>query len=65
VAIRTTVVELEARRQGQAARLLRAVMAEHPGKAWIVPALCPAEIGGVFEKVGFEREDLSQLQMVL
>jgi ribosomal protein S18 acetylase RimI-like enzyme len=65
VAIRTIVVEPEARQRGQATRLLHAVMAEHPGKTWIVPALCPAEIGGVFEKVGFEKEDLSQLQMVL
>ncbi|MDY7075408.1 MAG: GNAT family N-acetyltransferase [Chloroflexota bacterium] len=64
-AIRTIVVEPEARKQGQATRLLRAVTAEHPGKTWIVPALCPAEIGGVFEKVGFEKEDLSQLQMTL
>jgi N-acetylglutamate synthase-like GNAT family acetyltransferase len=65
VAIRTIVVESEARQQGQATQLLRAVMAQYPGKTWIVPALCPAEIGGVFEKVGFEREDLSQLQMAL
>ena len=65
VAIRTIVVAPEARQQGQAARLLRAVMTQHPGKTWIVPALCPAEIGGVFERVGFEKEDLSQLQMAL
>ncbi len=65
VAIRTIVVEPEAWRQGQATRLLRAVMARYPGKTWIIPALCPAEIGGVFEKVGFEKQDLSQLQMTL
>lgn len=65
VAIRTIVVEPEARRQGQATRLLRAVIAQHPGKTWIVPALCPAEIGSVFEKVGFEKQALSQLQMTL
>ena len=65
VAIRTIVVEPESRRQGQATRLLRAVMAKYPGKRWIVSALCPAEIGIVFEKVGFEKGDLSQLQMAL
>ncbi|MCP4542840.1 MAG: GNAT family N-acetyltransferase [Chloroflexi bacterium] len=65
VAIRTIIVEPDARQQGQAIRLLRAVMAQHPGKTWIIPALCPAEIGGIFERVGFKKEDLSQLQMML
>jgi ribosomal protein S18 acetylase RimI-like enzyme len=64
IGIRSLVVEPCARRQRQATRLLQAVFAHHPGKEWSVPALCPEEIGGVFEKVGFEKGKLSQLQMV-
>jgi ribosomal protein S18 acetylase RimI-like enzyme len=64
VAIRSLLVAPNGRRQGQATRLLRAVMARHPGKTWQVPALCPEEIGGVFEKAGFVQESLSQLQMI-
>jgi ribosomal protein S18 acetylase RimI-like enzyme len=64
IGIRCLVVEPPARRQGQATRLLQAVLAHHPGKEWSVPALCPEEIRSVFEKVGFVRGELSQLQMV-
>jgi ribosomal protein S18 acetylase RimI-like enzyme len=64
VVVRSLVVEPEGRRQGQATRLLQAVMARHPGKRWRVPALCPEEVGGVFEKAGFVKEPLSQFQMV-
>jgi hypothetical protein len=39
------------------------VMAHHPGKGWAVPALCPEEIGGLFEKVGLVKGPLAQLQM--
>lgn len=63
VAIRSLLVRPEGRGQGQATRLLRAVMAAHPGRAWQVPALCPEEVGFVFEAAGFERDLLSQLQM--
>jgi len=64
VAIRSIVVEPQGRRQGHAARLLRALIAEHPGKEWSVPALCPEEMGGLFERVGFARGPLTQLHMV-
>lgn len=64
VGIRAVVVEPEAKRQGEATRLLRALMGTHGGKDWVVPALCPEEFGGLFEKVGLEKGDLSQLQMV-
>jgi predicted GNAT family acetyltransferase len=63
IGIRSVLVQPEARRQGQATRLLRAVMASHPGKTWSVTALCPEEIGGLFAKAGFTSEPLSQLQM--
>ena len=63
VAILSMVVKPEARAQHQAARLLRAVLAKYPEKKWVIPALCPEEIGGFFEKVGFAPDSLSQLQM--
>jgi ribosomal protein S18 acetylase RimI-like enzyme len=63
VAIRSIIVQPEARRQGQAARLIKAVVAQHPNKKWIVSALCPKEIGSLFEKIGFKRDTLSQFQM--
>jgi len=40
-------------------------MATFPGKRWGVPALCPEEMRGLFERVGFEREPLTQFQMAL
>jgi ribosomal protein S18 acetylase RimI-like enzyme len=64
IAIRSIVVEPQGRGQGQAKRLLRALMAEFPGKGWAVPALCPEEIGPVFESAGFGPGDLSQFHMV-
>lgn len=63
VAIRSLVVRPESRGQGQARRLIEAVIAKYPGKKWLVPALCPEEVGPVFEKVGLQRGELSQLQM--
>jgi ribosomal protein S18 acetylase RimI-like enzyme/predicted GNAT family acetyltransferase len=64
VMIRSLVVEPAGREKGRAAALLGALMAEFPGKEWRVPALCPEEIGGVFESVGFIREKLAQFHMV-
>ena len=63
VAIRSLIVLPESRGQGQAGRLVRAVLSNYPNRKWIIPALCPEEVGGIFEKVGFQRGGLSQLQM--
>jgi predicted GNAT family acetyltransferase len=57
------VVKPESRGQGQASRLVRALMFQFPGKKWNVAAVCPEELGGLFERMGFARESLSQLQM--
>jgi ribosomal protein S18 acetylase RimI-like enzyme len=65
VSIRSVIVRPEARRQGQATRLLNAIIAKYPNKKWLVPALCPEEIGGLFVKAGFSLDKLSQLQMSL
>jgi ribosomal protein S18 acetylase RimI-like enzyme len=64
VAIRSAIVEPRGRGQGQGTRLLRALMARHPGKEWKVNALCPEEMGGLFESVGFVKGRLTQLHMV-
>jgi ribosomal protein S18 acetylase RimI-like enzyme len=64
VAVRALLVAPQARQQGQAMRLLRALLARYPRKTWRVPALCPEEAGGPFERAGFERGSLSQFQMI-
>ena len=63
IAIRSVIVQPESRRKGQATRLVNTVLAKYPNLKWLVSALCPEEIGGLFEKMGFRRGDLSQLQM--
>ncbi len=65
VAIRSLIVLPDARGQGQAARLVEAVLSNYPNRKWVIPALCPEEAGGLFERIGFERGSLSQLQMRL
>ncbi len=61
----TILIEPQARRQGQATRLIKAILAAHPGKTWHIPALFPEETVGPFEKLGFIREEISQWQMSL
>ena len=64
IAIRSIVVEQNHQRQGWATRLLHAVIAAHSGKIWKASIVYPEEIiGRLFEKLGFEQEKLSQLQM--
>ena len=63
IAIRSILVKPESRKQGQAIQLIQSVMQKHPSDKWFVPGLCPEEMGGLFEKLGFKRDNLSQLQM--
>jgi GNAT superfamily N-acetyltransferase len=63
VVIWSLLVEQNARGNGLGARLLESLMATHTGKTWHVPALFPEELAKVFERAGFERENLSQWQM--
>lgn len=65
VVIWSLLVEPEARGQGLGTDMLKNVVAEYAGKTWHVPAILPEEFGKVFERAGFEREDLSQWQMKL
>lgn len=50
---------------GLALGTLKSVIAAYPGKTWHVPALLPEELGKVYERAGFMKEELSQWQMKL
>jgi ribosomal protein S18 acetylase RimI-like enzyme len=63
VVIWSLLVEPQARGHGLASEMLKRVLAIYTGKTWHVPALCPEELGKVFERAGFEKETLSQWQM--
>jgi len=65
VAIWSLVVEPAARGKGLGTEMVKSIVAEHPGKTWHVPALLPEELGKVYERAGFVREELSQWQMRL
>ncbi len=65
VVIWSVLVEPQARGQHLSSDMLKAVIAHHPGKTWHIPAIYPEEFGGLFERVGFEKEELSQWQMRL
>jgi len=59
------LVEPEARGNHLGVDMLKSVIANHAGKTWHVPAIFPEEFGKIFERAGFEREELSQWQMRL
>lgn len=63
VVIWSLLVEPQARGHALASEMLKRVLASYTGKTWHVPALCPEELGKVFERAGFEKETLSQWQM--
>jgi hypothetical protein len=65
VVIWSVLVKADARRAGQGARVIRAAFSRFPNKTWHIPALCPEQVGRLFEKIGMVREELSQFQMAL
>lgn len=65
VVIWSVVVKPEARRQHLGAEMIKAVMAKYPHKTWHVSAILPEELGHVYERLGFQKETLSQWQMKL
>jgi ribosomal protein S18 acetylase RimI-like enzyme len=65
VVIWSLLVEPYARGNSLGVDMLKRIIAQHAGKTWHVPAICPEEFGQVFERAGFEREELSQWQMRL
>ena len=48
---------------GSEAALLKALFAKYPGKIWRVPAIFPEEQSPIFEKLGMQKDDISQWQM--
>lgn len=65
ISFRALVVEPGARRRGAATALVRAILAQHAGHSWQVPAIFPEEAVGPLEKAGFSRTPLFQWQMAL
>lgn len=65
VAIHSLLVLPDARGQGQAKRILETAVAHFPNRSWKMPAICPEEFGGVFAKLGFVQEEITQFQMRL
>lgn len=63
IALRSLIVRPDARRQGAATSLMRAMMAIYPNKGWRVPAVCPEEAEPFFDALGFTLGTLSQRQM--
>ncbi len=65
ISILSVLVTPGARSAGQSLRMMRALAAQFPDKTWHVPALYPQEMGIIFEKAGFMKEELEQYQMSL
>lgn len=65
VTVHSVLVLPEVRGQGKGRQLLELAMQQFQGRTWNIPALCPEEVGGFFEKMGFEKQELAQLQMEL
>lgn len=65
VVLWSLLVEPQARGKNLGADVLKQVIAKFTGRTWHVPAIYPEELSGVFERAGFELEQLSQLQMCL
>lgn len=65
VVIWSVLVEPQARGRGLGTQMLKDILARHPDRNWHVPAIFPEEFSKVFERAGFEREDISQWQMKL
>ena len=63
--VSSVLVEPEARGRGLGSRILETIIAKYPDRNWHIPAIFPEEFSKVFERAGFEREDLSQWQMKL
>ena len=65
VVVWSVLVAPQARGSYRGLKMLKAVMAQHPGKTWHIPAIFPQEFERLFERAGFEREEISQWQMGL
>lgn len=60
------VVPRRRRRRGWGSRLLRGLSAAFPGRPWAIPPVVPEELApGFFDRLGWERQPLRQIEMVL
>ncbi len=65
VSIGSVLVKADSRRAGCGSALMRALFARFPNKVWHVSPIYPEEMTPFFEKLGMQREVLSQWQMEL
>jgi ribosomal protein S18 acetylase RimI-like enzyme len=66
ISLTALVVPRANRRHGWGTRLLQALLATHPDKAWAIPQVVPAELApDFFTRGGWELMDTNQLEMVL
>jgi ribosomal protein S18 acetylase RimI-like enzyme len=66
ISLTALVVPRANRRHGWGTRLLQALLATHPDKAWAIPQIVPAELApDFFARCGWELMDTNQLEMVL
>jgi ribosomal protein S18 acetylase RimI-like enzyme len=66
VPLAALIVPREHRRQGWGSRLVRALTAALPGRAWVVSPVVPEDLApAFFTRLGWERYALSQLEMRL
>lgn len=65
VVIGSLLVMPEARGQGLAVEMLRALSSKYKDKVWHVPPLCPEDASHPFRKMGMQKDKISQSQMSL
>src|SRR5918997_3326502 len=66
ISLTALVVPRANRRQGWGTRLLQALLATHPDRAWAIPQIVPAGLAPeFFARCGWELMDTDQLEMVL
>lgn len=65
ISISSVLVHAQDGEAGSGVGLMRALFARFPNKVWHVSPIYPEEMGGLFEQVGMQREEISQWQMSL
>ena len=65
IAIWSLLVKPNERGNGLGVETLKAIITQYPMKTWHVSAVLPEELGKIYERAGFVREQLSQWQMRL
>ena len=65
VVIWSILVEERVRGNDMALEILGNLMANYEGRKWHVPAIFPEEMAGIFERAGFQQQQMTQWQMRL